>query len=111
MVFATVTCQVPNSVITSGGGFSAQDARPSWQNSAVLSYFSTAANAGESPVSGYSTNGRGYPDVSILGNNYAVVLNGSTYALSGTSASSPVFAGKDILDSPTKICCLVIIRP
>ncbi len=88
-----VTCQVPNSVITSGGGFSVQNPRPYWQNSVVPHYFTIAATNNESPASGYATSGRGYPDVSILGNNYAVVLNGSYNALSGTSASSPVFAG------------------
>ena len=37
-------------------------------------------------------NGRAYPDVSLLGHNYATVLNGETVYLDGTSASAPVFA-------------------
>eukprot|EP01042_Synura_sphagnicola_P002471 gene2471-2969_t len=37
--------------------------------------------------------GRGYPDVSMLGNNYYVAMNGSFEPVSGTSASAPVFAG------------------
>ena len=36
--------------------------------------------------------GRAYPDVSLLGHNYAVVLNGKNAYLNGTSASAPVFA-------------------
>jgi hypothetical protein len=41
----------------------------------------------------YNASGRGYPDVSLLGHNYIVVLNSSFYKESGTSASAPVFAG------------------
>ena len=36
--------------------------------------------------------GRGYPDVSMLGFNYLVVLAGQVVPVSGTSASAPVFA-------------------
>ena len=38
------------------------------------------------------TDGRAYPDVSLLGHNYVVVLNGKKAYLDGTSASAPVFA-------------------
>lgn len=44
------------------------------------------------PASGYSTTGRGFPDVSLAGLNYEVVIGGKLYAVSGTSASSPTFA-------------------
>jgi tripeptidyl-peptidase-1 len=78
------------SSITSGGGFSDVEPLPSWQASFVSTYFSTVATQ---PASGYSITGRGYPDVSLAGNNYLVIVNGDSYLVSGTSASAPVFAG------------------
>lgn len=41
----------------------------------------------------YNGKGRGYPDVSLMGRKYAVVLGGVVKYLYGTSASAPVFAG------------------
>jgi len=72
-------------VITTGGGFSTIFAAPSWQTSTIADYFKAAT----APVSGYATGGRGYPDVSLTGLNYEVVVGGKTLAVSGTSASSP----------------------
>ena len=80
------------SAITSGGGFSAYYAMPTFQKTHISAYFVTAAAAGKSPKSGYAT-GRGYPDVSLLGYNYQVRIGGLTYGISGTSASAPVMAG------------------
>merc|ERR1712187_1051152 len=62
---------------------------PSWQTDAISAYFSTVS---PQPVSGYSTSGRGYPDAAMAGHNYEVVIAGSVYSVSGTSASSPVTA-------------------
>merc|ERR1711904_96851 len=76
-------------VITSGGGFSTKFEAPSWQKAAISSYFSTVS---PQPVSGYSTSGRGYPDIAMAGHNYEVVIAGQLYSVSGTSASSPVVA-------------------
>jgi len=76
--------------ITTGGGFATKYDMPSYQASAVNGYL--ASSAGKSAASGYAT-GRGYPDISMAGFNYEVVINGNTYAVSGTSASSPVVAG------------------
>ena len=80
-------------VITTGGGFSDYIAAPSWQSSQIKKYFQTASNDGETPVSGYSTTGRGYPDVSLLAASYEVIMDGSVELLYGTSASTPSFAG------------------
>jgi tripeptidyl-peptidase-1 len=74
--------------ISSGGGFSNYYARPSWQTAAVTGYLST-----NSPVAGYATTGRGYPDVSLMGNSYYVTIGGKPNYECGTSASSPAFAG------------------
>ncbi|KAL6080160.1 Prokumamolisin, activation domain containing protein [Balamuthia mandrillaris] len=78
-------------LITTGGGFSIHFNRPSYQDQAVQTYFKTAPNL--PPLSKFNSKGRGYPDVALLGHNYVVVIGGQSYVLSGTSASSPVFAG------------------
>ncbi len=78
-------------IITTGGGFSVYLSRPSYQDDAVSNYLANAPNL--PPSSQFNTKGRGYPDVALLGYNYQVVIGGQTYAVSGTSASSPVFAG------------------
>jgi tripeptidyl-peptidase I len=77
--------------ITTGGGFSTIFNAPSYQTNAVAGYFA-GLPANEQPVAGYNTAGRGYPDISMAGYNYEVVVGGNTYQVSGTSASSPVFA-------------------
>ena len=44
-------------------------------------------------MNGYNAAGRGYPDISVAGTNYLVVIGGYYYSISGTSASAPVVAG------------------
>ena len=88
-----VVCTAVSNVKTSGGGFSQYYSRPSFQDASVSAYFVAAAKAGQSPVSGYSTGGRGYPDVSLAGYHYKTLIAGNLYGLSGTSASAPTFAG------------------
>ena len=79
-------------MITTGGGFSNFYPQPTYQRSAVSGYFSAAASAGQSPVAGYTAAGRGYPDISLAGYAYKVVIGGALYSISGTSASSPAVA-------------------
>eukprot|EP01041_Mallomonas_annulata_P002381 gene2381-4625_t len=87
-----VACQSDaGGVITSGGGFSHVYPTPSWQKAAIDSYFESLPST-ITPVPGYSTSGRGYPDVSLAALNYPVVVGGEMYVVSGTSASSPVVA-------------------
>jgi tripeptidyl-peptidase-1 len=74
-------------VITSGGGFSAYYPRPLWQNASVSKYL-----AHMKASAGYNSQGRGYPDLSMLGVLYETVLGGSTVYMSGTSASAPSVA-------------------
>ncbi|KAJ5670945.1 hypothetical protein N7507_000072 [Penicillium longicatenatum] len=87
----------------SGGGFSNIYERPSWQSQAVTDYFSKAkpeypyyesvnnksfgANGGI-----YNRIGRGYPDVSAVGDNVVIYNKGLPTSIGGTSASAPVFA-------------------
>jgi tripeptidyl-peptidase-1 len=79
-------------IITSGGGFSNSFTRPAYQNTVVQSYLNTYTTT-SSPAPGYNSLGRGYPDVSLLGFNYVVVIGGSSnWRISGTSASCPVMA-------------------
>jgi tripeptidyl-peptidase-1 len=75
-------------VITTGGGFSGNYDQPDWQASAVATFLSRDSSA----VAGYAS-GRAYPDVAMAGHNYPVVIGGSTYLVSGTSAAAPVVAG------------------
>ena len=82
-----------NDGITSGGGFSTYYPQPAWQAAAVSGYFTTAAGLGKSPVAGYAANGCAYPDISLAGMNYMVVIGVKSYAVSGTSASCPAVAG------------------
>ena len=80
-------------MITSGGGFSKYYLQQPWQSSAIQAYFKTVIGTAKEPVAGYNAKGRGYPDISFLGHNYAVAIGGDWYSVSGTSASCPVFAG------------------
>lgn len=77
-------------VITTGGGFSTFYATPSWQSPSVASYF---GNLSRAPAAGYNPQGRGIPDVSMVGVRYQTVVAGSVVSLFGTSASAPVLAG------------------
>lgn len=89
---AEVACQSDKgAVITTGGGFSSHFAQPSYQADAVKAYLASGVKL-PSSFSGSYTN-RGYPDVALLGHNYLVIDGGNEYQVSGTSASSPVFAG------------------
>jgi tripeptidyl-peptidase-1 len=85
-----IACQSQlGGVITSGGGFSTYYAQPTWQTSAVSTYLAQF-NVSSTPASGYNKNGRGIPDMAMLGVYYQVVLAGSIISLFGTSCSSPV---------------------
>ncbi len=74
--------------ISTGGGFSTYYPQPSWQTSAISGYFATGA----SPAAGYNPNGRGLPDMALLGVKYQVMIAGVLNSVSGTSCSSPVAA-------------------
>ncbi|KAI0356264.1 family S53 protease-like protein [Trametes cingulata] len=73
----------------SSGGFSNFFPAPKYQSDAVSSYLSAlgSTNAGL-----FNTTGRAYPDVSAAGTLYQVIINGTVTSVSGTSASTPLFA-------------------
>ena len=79
-------------VIFSGGGFSNVFAMPSYQESAVKTYFANHAPAYGADRFNNSQTVRGYPDVSANGVNYVVAVDGEFTLAFGTSASTPTFA-------------------
>ena len=87
----------------SGGGFSNIYNIPSYQASAVANYFKTSnppypyyssTNNNSFGANGgiYNRNGRGYPDISAVGDNVLIFNMGAPTLIGGTSASTPAFA-------------------
>ena len=87
----------------SGGGFSNLYPIPSYQSKAVATYFATSnppypyymgTNNSNIGANGgiYNRAGRGYPDVSAVGDNVVIFNEGAPTLIGGTSASTPVFA-------------------
>ncbi|TVY83605.1 Tripeptidyl-peptidase sed1 [Lachnellula suecica] len=87
----------------SGGGFSNIYATPDYQKTAVTNYLTNSPP----PYKSYSTTdaaaigagggifnnaGRGYPDVSAVGDNIVIFNAGAPTLIGGTSASAPIFA-------------------
>lgn len=86
----------------SGGGFSNIYERPSWQSQAVTDYFAKAdpgypfyesVNNNSFGANGgiYNRIGRGYPDVSAIGDNVIIYNMGAPTIIGGTSASAPTW--------------------
>ncbi|CAK5279127.1 unnamed protein product, partial [Mycena citricolor] len=73
----------------SAGGFSNYFPVQSWQKSAVSSYISSI---GTQYSGRYNASGRGFPDVSAIGQAVEIIYNGSGTKVDGTSCSSPIFA-------------------
>ncbi|KAJ6586025.1 family S53 protease-like protein [Mycena capillaripes] len=72
-----------------GGGFSNYFPSPSYQSDAVAGFFGQLSTDFQGSFNSY---GRGYPDVSVQGVHFAIVLGGNVTVESGTSASTPTFA-------------------
>ena len=79
-------------VVHSGGGFSNVFPLPSFQSSAVKSYFTNHKPSYTAAQYNNSQATRGYPDISANAANYAVALNGKIQLVYGTSASCPTVA-------------------
>lgn len=94
--------EVATDRFSSGGGFSNNFLRPSWQDDAVGNYLLRhnpgykAYNTSDGkipPNSGiYNRGGRGFPDVAALGDNGLVASNGELVLYGGTSMSAPIVA-------------------
>ncbi|KAL8671168.1 MAG: hypothetical protein Q9168_004321 [Polycauliona sp. 1 TL-2023] len=76
-------------VIFSGGGFSNVFPLPSYQASAVKSFFTNHPPPYGADRFNNSQTTRGFPDVSANGANYVVAIDGQFTLIFGTSASSP----------------------
>lgn len=76
--------------ITSGGGFSNYFPRPFYQEHAVHKYL--AVYQGDKDQNMYNPLGRAYPDVAAQGSRYVIAQSGEFSLVSGTSASTPLFA-------------------
>jgi tripeptidyl-peptidase-1 len=90
-VTATAPEEACETVIYSGGGFSNVFPMPSYQSSAVASYFSSHKPSYSATQYNNSETVRGYPDVAANGANFVVALDGSLVLLYGTSCSAPTF--------------------
>lgn len=73
----------------SGGGFSDVFPRPAYQDAVIGSYLDKADPAFKSF---FNNSGRAYPDVAAQGVNFHTIVRGADILVSGTSASTPIFA-------------------
>merc|ERR1712194_417472 len=76
----------------STGGFSSYSwqPQPAWQKSAVESYLKSGAEMPNKSM--YNTSNRGFPDVSLSSENYALTQYSISIPVDGTSCSAPTFA-------------------
>lgn len=73
----------------SSGGFSNYFPRPAYQDAAVRGYLELL---GSNDTGLYNTSGRGFPDISAFGVEYATIVNGAYQGATGTSCSTPMWA-------------------
>lgn len=90
-------------VIYSGGGFSNAFPMPSYQKLAVQRYFANHNPPYTAALYNNSRITRGFPDVSANSANYVVIIQGISYMVYGTSASSPVFASVLVLINEARL--------
>ncbi|KAH6612278.1 peptidase S8/S53 domain-containing protein [Chaetomium sp. MPI-SDFR-AT-0129] len=76
----------------SGGGFSNYFPLPSYQASAIASYFASHDPGYNASRYNNTQLARGYPDIALASESYVTGLAGGWQAFSGTSASAPTFA-------------------
>jgi len=98
-VGATTNQYAPEAAELSGGGFSAIFKRPYWQRDSVDQYLKDLKvnEDGDDDVwwdvkNRFEEGGRGFPDIAAAGENIMMVDSGKVRVVSGTSASTPVFA-------------------
>jgi tripeptidyl-peptidase-1 len=74
----------------SGGGFSWDFEVPSYQSDAIKDYLAKNPQIGDKK---YASNGRGSPDVALLGSLFSIYADGEWKSADGTSASTPTWGG------------------
>ena len=85
--------------LTSGGGFSFYNPRPSWQNKAVEEYLREYPYGG-----GFNSGGRGYPDVSLLSlNTFTFIWSEEPITTVTASGSAVLFAAMVSLVNAARI--------
>ena len=89
-VGATRYINPEQATLYSSGGFSNVYSRPTYQKTAVRKYLD---DLGGEWKGFYNSTGRGFPDVAAQGSNFHVIDQGRDRLVTGTSASTPVFAG------------------
>jgi tripeptidyl-peptidase-1 len=77
---------------STGGGFSNYWALPSWQASAMKTYYASYAPTYTSKQYNNSQAVRGYPDISANGHNIYTVHAADTLLADGSSAAAPIVA-------------------
>lgn len=86
---------VPDEGFWSGGGFSNYWPTPDYQQSTLAKYFKNTPPPYNLTSYGnpyFNQSGRGYPDVSAVGLNILLYIEGSPNFVGGTSASAPIFS-------------------
>lgn len=81
------------SYTASGGGFSNLFPAPLYQRDAVDNYTTNHIPESYRSVSGFTSSGRGIPDISAFSTNFPTVVDYVTFPVGGTSASTPLWAG------------------
>ena len=89
-VGGTYHVQPEQAIAFSSGGFSDTWARPAYQETAVSEYLEQLGSRWDGLI---NKTGRGFPDVAAQSYRFHVIDQGQESLLSGTSASSPAFAG------------------
>ncbi|KAF8212835.1 peptidase S8/S53 domain-containing protein [Mycena galopus ATCC 62051] len=77
-------------IFPSGGGFSNNFPRPTWQDGAVQNYLDNFAP--DYAASAFNRSGRAYPDVAANGWPLVIAEEGEFTLSGGTSTSAPIFA-------------------
>ncbi|KAK6069361.1 alkaline serine protease [Seiridium cupressi] len=81
-----------SATLSSGGGFSNVFAVPPYQSDAVAEYMEQKHEHLADLGWTFNRGGRGFPDLSALGQSYLVAMHGNITTVHGTSASAPVVA-------------------
>jgi tripeptidyl-peptidase I len=93
--------------VGSGGGFSNVFSVPFYQVEAVNQYLSHPAHqkhlANLSSTGYFNSSGRGWPDLSVMAANYLITMKGAFNAVTGTSASTPVFGSMIALINDSRL--------
>jgi tripeptidyl-peptidase-1 len=86
-----VPSMLQNAIFTTGGGFSQVNRMPTFQQTAVQAYLSSGIAL--PPATKFNSSNRAYPDISAMGQNVIIVMNGQYTVTGGTSAATPIVAG------------------